>query len=95
MEKKKDKKTEKTLSFFDWSLSVKAVNDDSHRNGSENLFTVTLHDYDVIVKRPNTVYGVREHTTTMFIYFSKLWQRQKLLNRFLDLRKGSWELILT
>ena len=62
------------LIYFNWSLSVKAVNDDSYRNESERkLFTMTLHDYDV--KRPNfTSYGVPERKTTIFIYFSKLWQ---------------------
>ena len=39
------------------------------------LNTVTLHNYDVVVKRPNSVYGVRERKTTVFISFSKLWQR--------------------
>ena len=33
------------LIYFNWSLSVKAVNDDSYRNESERkLFTMTLHD---------------------------------------------------
>ena len=60
--------------YFNWWLSVKAVNDDSYRNESKRkLFTMTLHDYDV--KRPNfTFYGVPEHKTTIFISFSKLWQ---------------------
>ena len=62
------------LIYFNWSLSVKAVNDDSYRNESERkLFTMTLHDYDM--KRPNfTFYGVPERKTTIFICFSKLWQ---------------------
>ena len=61
------------LIYFNWSLSVKAVNDDSYRNESERkLFTMTLHDYDM--KRPNfTFYGVPERKTTIFICFSKLW----------------------
>ena len=62
------------LIYFNWSLSVKAVNDDSYRNESERkLLTMTLHDYDV--KRPNfTFCGVPERKTTIFISFSKLWQ---------------------
>ena len=79
--KKKKKKTERKkiqspspLIYFNWWLSVKAVNDDSYRNESKRkLFTMTLHDYDV--KRPNfTFYGVPEHKTTIFISFSKRWQ---------------------
>ena len=60
------------LIYFNWWLSVKAVNDDSYRNETKRkLFTMTLHDYDV--KRPNfTFYGVPEHKTTIFISFSKL-----------------------
>ena len=62
------------LIYFNWLLSVQAVNDDSYRNESQRkLFTMTFHDNDV--KRPNfTFYGVPERKTTIFISFSKLWQ---------------------
>ena len=75
------------LIYFNWSLSVKAVNDDSYRNESERkLFTMTLHDYDV--KRPNfTFYGVPERKTTIFICFSKLWQGPLEFNPKKELRQ--------
>ena len=61
------KKSVPFVIYFNWSLSVKAVNDD--RNESERkLFTMTFHDYDV--KRPIfTSYGVPERKTTILFLF--------------------------
>ena len=63
------KKSVPFVIYFNWSLSVKAVNDDSYRNESERkLFTMTFHDYDV--KRPIfTFYGVPERKTTILFLF--------------------------
>ena len=64
--------------YFNWWLSVKAVNDDSYRNESKRkLFTMTLHDYDV--KRPNfTFYGdlnIRQRFLFLFLNFDRdLWK---------------------
>ena len=78
------------LVYFNWSLSVKAVNDDSYRNESERkLFTVKLHDYDV--KRSNfTFYGVPERKSTIFISFSKLWPGPLEFNPKKDQHLANW-----
>ena len=79
------------LIYFNWWLSVKAVNDDSYGNRSKRkLFTTTLHDYDV--KRPNfTFYGVPEHKTTIFISFSKLWHGPLEFNTLKNNFRSIWQ----